>query len=224
MSTTTIQSGDPPINPAVLAPTESGPLLLRLPVPEFLSRCLKSPGVSPEQAQAFQTKFWKLHVDSQRGSSGAAGASADHPVEEPAAAAAAPRQALLDSSADPDPDAASIPFQQRIRPGSVFRWKAPREYASFAAGGKSLAMVLCPTHAVNASVRDAMGVQVNPGGCVEPEGRGEEAYLCAVVTPSLLPGSYEVSLWRQVVVTLEQMEAEVILEWDSASRYYYMTV
>lgn len=137
---------------------------------------------------------------------------------------------MLDSSADPEPDAAGIPFKERIRPGMVVRWKPSREGGRLGAAGREgigMAVVLCPAGAVGGRVRDFMGAVVNP-----PEGEGKEAegerqgerYLCAMVSPSLLPGSYGLSLWRQAVVSVEEMEAEVLMEWDEATRYYYMTV
>ncbi|KAF3360961.1 hypothetical protein VdG1_00970 [Verticillium dahliae VDG1] len=45
----------------ILAPSESGAQLLRLLAAEFLTRCLRSPGVTDDQARAFQAKFWRLH-------------------------------------------------------------------------------------------------------------------------------------------------------------------
>jgi kinesin family protein 2/24 len=45
-----------------------------------------------------------------------------------------------------------------------------------------------------------------------------------MVMPAMLSGSYGVSLWRQVVVWVEEMEGEVLMEWDEATRYYYLTV
>lgn len=203
----------------LLAPTESGSQLLRLPGPEFLSRCLKAPGVSYEQAQAFQAKFWRLHVDSQRSSSGLPAKTASKSIPTRPMPS---RMELLDSSADPDPSAASIPFKARIRPGMVVSWDPPAEYASVAVGDKCFAMVLCPAPAVGETVKDMRGIQVNPGAAgTQVNG---EAYLCALVMPSLLPGSYGISPWRQVVVTVEQMEAEMLLEWDEVSRYYFRTV
>ena len=81
-------------------------------------------------------------------------------------------------------------------------------------------MVMCPANAVGPWVKDARGAVVNPGG----EGAEGEAYLCAYVAPALLPGSFGISLWRQGVVRVADMEAEVLMEWDEATRYYYMTV
>jgi kinesin family protein 2/24 len=45
-----------------------------------------------------------------------------------------------------------------------------------------------------------------------------------MVMPAMLPGSYGVSLWRQVVVGVEEMESESLMEWDEATRFYYLTV
>ncbi|KAK3987339.1 kinesin-like protein Klp59C [Cladorrhinum sp. PSN332] len=210
-------SGTPKIDGSLLAPTESGPQLLRLPIPEFLARCLKTPGVSQEQAHAFQGKFWKLHVDSTKAPSGSkAAVTSDAPVEKVTKGMS--RMELLDSSADPEPDTDTIPFKQRIRPGMVISWTPTGEYAKFSSGaGKSLAIVLSPARAVGERVKDLFGSPIK----AEP---GEEKYLCAILTPAILPGAYDLSLWRHVVVGVEEMESEVLLEWDSATRYYYMTV
>lgn len=197
--------------------------LLRLPIPEFLSRCLRTEGVSPEHAQAFQSKFWKLHIDSQRSIAAKPAAGATKPGP---GGNAGSRMELLDTSADPDLDATSIPFKERIRPGMVVSWDASSgQYAKFAVGGKSYAAVMCPVNGVGERVRDVSGVIVNPssGEGHEAEGRGE-AYLCAMVMPAMLPGSYGVNLWRQVVVKVEEMDGEVLMEWDEATRYYYLTV
>ncbi|KAK3293099.1 P-loop containing nucleoside triphosphate hydrolase protein [Chaetomium fimeti] len=204
-------SGEPSVNPAVLAPSENGPQLLRLPTAEFITRCLKTEGATVEQAQAFHTKLWKLHIDSQRN-------AAKLTVAKTTDTAEASRQELLDSSADPEPDASKIPFQERIRPGMVVSWTPPAEYASFAVNKKCYAMVMCPVQAAGERARDAHGELVNA-----VEGKGE-GYLCALVMPALLPGSFVVGLWRQVVVRVEEMQAEVLMEWDEATRYYYMTV
>lgn len=206
---------------SLLAPTETGEQLLRLPTPEFLSRCLKTPGVSPEQAQAFQSKFWKMHIDSQRNiaSVAASKTTAVGPNKPAKPETVRARSELLDSSIDPDPDAARTPFHQRIRPGMVVSWKPPAEYAMFSVGGKSYAMVLCPVQAVGEKVKDALGRQAK-----EVAGEASAAYLCAMVLPSLLPGSFGISPWRQVVVKVDEMEAEMLFEWDEATRYYYMTI
>ncbi|KAL2143376.1 hypothetical protein VTI28DRAFT_10490 [Corynascus sepedonium] len=225
-------SGDPAIAAELLASTETGPQLLRLPVPEFVTRCLKTPGVSPEQAQAFQIKLWKLHIDSQRAAVSSKSAQVATGSQPGPSVSLMER---LNSSADPDQDpdtVAAIPFKQRIRPGMVIAWTPPAEYAGFAValGGKAYAVVMCPAAASGPRARDLRGeLVVDKLSAATGDGNGRElgdhdAYLCALVTPSVLPGSFAVGLWQQVVVRVAEMEAEVLMEWDEASRYYYMTV
>ncbi|KAK4186275.1 hypothetical protein QBC35DRAFT_501606 [Podospora australis] len=221
-------SGTPPISAAILAPKETGPQILRLPVPEFLSRCLKTEGVSPEQAQAFHSKLWSLHVDSQQqkrkpaasGTTTAVGAESFSKGKQPGPLS---RLEMLDSSADPEPRASEIPFKGRIRPGMVVSWTPGPEYSIFGAAGsgsKTFAVILSPTEVVGERVRDVKGVLVNP-----PETGGKEKrWLCAMVTPAILPGAYDISIWRQAVVAEDQMTGEVVMEWDAATRYYYLTV
>ncbi|KAK3689039.1 P-loop containing nucleoside triphosphate hydrolase protein [Podospora appendiculata] len=216
-------SGTPPVDASMLAPRETGPQLLRLPAPEFVARCLKTVGVSPEQAQAFQAKLWRLHSDSRA-------AKADDAADSNIINTEDARIAKFDSSADPEPDAASIPFTERIRPGMVVSIVplAGGVFGGYALSGKSYVLVLCPAAAVGARVRDLLGEQVNPGRDMDAEtGSGRstaDRYLCALVTPGFMAGSYGVNLWRQCVVALDQMEAEVLMEYDAATRYYYMTV
>lgn len=131
-----------------------------------------------------------------------------------AAAAAPSRLELLDSSVDPEPDARHIPFKERIRPGMVVRWNPPPEYESFRVYGIGHAMIMCPVQAAGERARDVRGEPVS----------GMEGYLCAAVMPDVASGSFGVKLWRQVVVKVEEMQAEIALEWDDASRYYYMGV
>ncbi|KAL2186561.1 P-loop containing nucleoside triphosphate hydrolase protein [Thermothelomyces heterothallicus CBS 203.75] len=217
-------SGDPAIAPELLAPTETGPQLLRLPTPEFIARCLKSPGQQQQQQKGEEGGLRGLVSRTER----------------------------LDCSADPEPDAGAVPFRQRIRPGMVLGWTPPAEYAMFAqaggGGSKAYAMIMCPARAAGARTRDVLGNLVadtlataGAAGAARGEGsdadggggsggggsgsdESDDAYLCALVMPSLLPGSYAIAPWRQVVVKVKEMESEVFLEWDEASRYYYMTV
>lgn len=183
-----------------------------------MSRCLKTAGVTQEQAHAFQAKFWKMHVDSSKAAAAALPRPAPDAAAKATAGTARSRLELLDCSADPEPGADAIPFKQRIRPGMVISWDPAGEYAMFSVGtGKSLASVLAPAGAVGDRVRDVLG------GAVKSES-GDEKYLCALMTPAVLPGAYDLNLWRQVVVSAEQMESEVLMEWDTATRYYYRTV
>lgn len=242
---------------------------------EFIGRCLKTEGVSLEQAQAFQSKFWRLHFDSSHrkdpttttripcevasSGSGSGGREQDHRHLLTEDEKLAYRMERLDCSEDIETDpvpASSVPFKERIRPGMVVRCdynhhaspspgeKVKKYYRGApliqAADGRSynLFVVLCPAAAVGERVRDIVGdrVRVNPSSDSSVSGSGlqgsaddsadheDKKFLCAVVSPGLLAGSYTVSLWRQVVVRLADMDAEVLMEFDVATRYYYLTV
>jgi kinesin family protein 2/24 len=69
--TLTLQPGSPIISSSLLALTENGTQLYKLPKGEFVSRCLKTPNVSPEHARAFYDKLWRLHIDSRTARSAA---------------------------------------------------------------------------------------------------------------------------------------------------------
>ncbi|KAL0940302.1 kinesin motor domain containing protein [Colletotrichum truncatum] len=211
-------SGTPIISGGLLAPSESGAQLLRLPTPEFLTRCLKSPGVTEDQARAFEAKFWRLHIDSQKASSKTVEPKTE---EEPQSKAVATmsRNQLLASSIDLDPNAAQVPFKERIRPGMVVRWNPPAGFSG-TLPGLNMVAILCPQSAAGTHARDLDGNLVLRAGS-EPEGK---KYLCAMVLPGFMADSYELSMWRQVVVDVEQMEAEVFLEYDSATRYCHVTL
>ncbi|KAL4877575.1 P-loop containing nucleoside triphosphate hydrolase protein [Aspergillus karnatakaensis] len=180
------QSGRLAISAYDLAPTETGLQLLRLPAEEFVQRCLETPGVTEEQARAFHSKLWELHVKSQR----------DRPTGSQV-------QGSTDkiTSRDPDIKRVELPFQDRIRPGMVVRWTPPVDFAERSLD-HNLILVLAP----------------------DAGSAGEKKYLCALVLPGTLGGAYEVHLWRQVVVSVGDMEAEVLLEYDSATRYYHVVV
>ncbi|RTE70789.1 hypothetical protein BHE90_014812 [Fusarium euwallaceae] len=189
-------SGTPAISAEILAPQETGKQLLRLPVPEFITRCLKTPEVTMEQATAFQLKFWRLHVDSQRPTN-------VKPKAEPKDTnGKTPSDKLGQhglSSRDPRPEMSQVPFKERIRPGMVVSWNPPDDTPGFyRLPGRNLVTIL--------SLED------------------ETSYRCASVAPGFIPGAFAVYLWKQVVAKVEHMEAEVLLEYDVAMRSYYETV
>ncbi|KAJ4168060.1 hypothetical protein NW754_011874 [Fusarium falciforme] len=114
-------SGTPAVSAEILAPQETGKQLLRLPVPEFITRCLKTPDVTMEQATAFQSKFWRLHL----------------------------LQTSLVSTAFPveirDPEMSQVPFKERIRPGMVVSWNPPDGTPGFyRLPGRNLVTILSP--------------------------------------------------------------------------------
>ncbi|KAI5778400.1 P-loop containing nucleoside triphosphate hydrolase protein [Geopyxis carbonaria] len=109
-------SGSPVIDGSVLAPTESGLQLLKLPKGAFVARCQPVAGsteaLRPENARAFYDKFWRLHVDSRNPTAAAAGAAAVTPT---------------------------VPWQDRIKPGMFVR--TPRAGGEF---GTGVVMVMAP--------------------------------------------------------------------------------
>ena len=189
------QSGSPAISGPLLAPFETGHQLLRIPVPEFVSRCLKTLGVTVDQAQAFQAKFWRLHVDSRSPASSKSKDDATEKAEKDYVDSAGI------SSRDSRPEMANVEFKERIRPGMVVEWKPP--------------------YIVTDSIRPLALVLSS----VEGSGEGEEKkYTCAQVAPGLMHGSLEVYIWRQVEVRVGAMLKEVLLEYDVGTRYYYETL
>ena len=103
------------------------------------------------------------------------------------------------SSRDPRPEMANVPFKERLRPGMVVSWNPADDTPGFyRLPGRNLVMILSP--------------------------EGEETYRCAVAVPAIMPGAFEIYLWQQVVASVNTMEAEVLLEYDVGTRYYYENV
>jgi kinesin family member 2/24 len=121
------------------------------------------------------------------------------------------------SSRDTDSEAQSLTFKERIRPGMVVRWSPPADFALQLPSKQNLAVILCPQQAAGENSKDFVGNKVQ-------EQSDSQRYLCAMVLPGALPNAYEVSLWRQVVIDVDYMEAEVLLQYDTSTRYYHTTV
>jgi kinesin family protein 2/24 len=179
-------------------------------------------GVKKEQAVAFYSKFWQMHVDSERAqrqgpkSKTSASSSSSNPkggsgVDEHAFGGS--------SSRELDDYVSQLPFQQRIRPGMVVSWNPPTGFP-VAGAGAQMGFVLCPAAAAGSSAKDFQGKPV-AGDSGDDKG---DRYLCAMVLPGIMTGAYEISPWRQVVIDTNSMTGEVILEYDSVTRYYYMSV
>lgn len=202
-----------------MAKTESVAQFLRLPVAEFETRCLESPGVGIEQAKAFHSKLWRMHIDSQRGDTSPSEApvpSTDDTVKNGTTLGYSSPKDML-SSRDPHVAAMTAGFKERIRPGMVISWKQLSQSGSASSerGESGLAVVLCPAEDTrNNGQHDNVNGPTNVGS----------RYLCAVVAPGMMHGAYELSLWRQLVVDVDLMEKEVILEYDTATRYYFISI
>jgi kinesin family member 2/24 len=215
------QSGTPAISSGVLAPFESGRQLLRLPAPEFESRCLRTDGVSPEHAKSFRSKLWQKHVDSQKplGKRSAKDIKPSHAYESTDALVSSFAAMDRSSSRDLDPESAGVPFKERIRAGMVVKWNRPQGFDMPLAPGILLAVVLCPVHAMEKVPSSAFHLS---GATNTSSGKGQ--FLCAAVQLGVMPEAYTIDLWRQFVLDVEWMESEMILEYDSATRYYYLAI
>ncbi|PQE02892.1 kinesin motor domain-containing protein [Rutstroemia sp. NJR-2017a BVV2] len=201
-------SGAPPISPTILAPTESGAQFLHLSSTDIENRCRKSPGVSAEQAKAFASKIWRMHIDSQRNDD-TSNTQIPNPGE--STDSGTPIEATnRSSSKDLNPTNMGVPFKERIQPGMVISWKKTSGDGEEGStpDGINLAVVLSPV-----SNTQATSGKANPGS----------QYICAVVTQGIMAEAYEINLWRQVVVDVESMEKEVVLEYDQSTRYYYIS-
>ncbi|KXG53368.1 uncharacterized protein PGRI_004180 [Penicillium griseofulvum] len=190
----TRESGNPVISPSILAPHETGPQLLSIPLPQFVARCLRTKGVTERQAKAFHSKLWRLHIDSTRVSRTGQNGKPDLIQQVPSSPASVVSVNRV-SSRDLVCEGDMRTFKDRIRPGMV--------------------------NVVGKNMKDIFGNEVNPSYCLSSHEKTER-YLCAMILSGGLADSYEVSIWRQIVVDLGSMEAEVSLEYDPATRYYHI--
>jgi kinesin family member 2/24 len=97
----------------------------------------------------------------------------------------------------------------------VVKWSPPPNFP-FTLPGMNLVVVLSAAASVGEDVGDVFGKPV--------AGQEGKKFLCAMVGPAMMPEAYDIHLWQQVVVDVEAMEAEVVLEYDMATRYYYLTI
>ncbi|KAJ6440615.1 kinesin motor domain-containing protein [Purpureocillium lavendulum] len=205
--------------------------LLKLPGPEFEMRCMKTKGVTPEQATAFRSKLWQTHIDAQHSRSkgpsrgGAAAGSTQFP-ESTNELLRFVSVADRSTSLEPQAEIRSLDFKKRIRPGMVVAWSHPDSYYIGSVDGLSVAMILCPAaFAGNHGTVDARGDLIKADDAGNADANGQPArFLCAIITPAILPGAYDVNMWRQVSIDVDWMDKEILLEYDSATRFYYIAV
>ncbi|KAH7009979.1 P-loop containing nucleoside triphosphate hydrolase protein [Ilyonectria destructans] len=187
-------SGKPSIDPTILAPTESGTQLLHLPIPDFEARCLDTHGVGLEQAKAFRGKLWQMHIDSE--SQAPFKKASDKP-----------------NSQEPDPRVRWRPWKQRIRPGMFVSWDPPYDHP-LGRPGRNFVVVLAPVP----------GADVQYDMEIDPPATIASRWLCADVILNSASKGYEVQMWRHVQIDVNQMDAEVIFDYDVASRLYYLVI
>jgi kinesin family member 2/24 len=163
---------------------------------EFVERCLKTPDVPEDTASVVHSKLWRMHIDSGR----APGAGTDE---------------TANSSAPPE-GARGTPFKERLRPGMVVRYRRGADKAREA----EFAMVVCPGAIVDAGDWRFCGRDEDGGRGIDMA-RG---ILCSVVERAVLKNSFLVNVWQHVVVSVDEMEAEAVLQYDTATRYYFLDV
>jgi kinesin family protein 2/24 len=128
-----------------------------------------------------------------------------------------------------DDSAAGVPFKERIRPGMIVSWRDPAIPRTNVDTPNSpqFAAILCPAEVVEQVGNSDLG---NIEGIGESEHHGNDAidiavctsYLCAIITLGKDVKSHELNLWRQVVINVDSMDEEIILRYDSETRYYYV--
>ncbi|EZF19729.1 hypothetical protein H112_05315 [Trichophyton rubrum D6] len=113
------------------------------------------------------------------------------------------------SAATSEPKKPTIPFKERLKPGMFVRVtpQSPNDPIHFL-------MLLAPEGAFD---QTRVAAKENGDGC-------GSKYICAAVAPSIMVDAYELFVSQQRIVRIEDMEAEVLMEYDSAMRYYFMTV
>ncbi|MCJ1358637.1 MAG: hypothetical protein MMC33_008637 [Icmadophila ericetorum] len=195
-------SGTPPVSSFFLAPNETGPQLLKLPKGTFVSRCLRTPSVTASQARAFYDKLWRLHIDSR---------SLDNDTQTPILSE---EEQILGKA---EKDRAETPFQYRIQPGMFVRLR------NFYAQYEQIVVILSPEDAFLPFHTPLP--EYNPRAGDEKWGTGNKRrFICAHVVPGLYHESWNLMIEQLRVVRVGEMEAQVNLEWDGASRYYYVKI
>ncbi|PVH88194.1 diatom spindle kinesin 1 [Cadophora sp. DSE1049] len=216
-------SGNPPINSTLLAPTENGIQICRLPKGEFVSRCLKTPGVSEQQARAFYDKLWRLHIDSRKALNSTA-------TKTKGTQEKANDTQIQKAEEGSGSETVSVQFQKRLRPGMFIERKMSSQYLS-------KFMIMCPVGAFPNSTSTPTSTpsqttnqqdkHPNPKPSIAPTGielKDGRKFICALVLPSPMGDAYELDVTRQYEVAVDEMEREFEMEYDASSRCYYITL
>jgi kinesin family protein 2/24 len=182
---------------AIVAPYHTGSQLVLMDRREFVERCLKTRCATDDMAAVVHSKLWRMHVDSARPADGGT------------------HDAKASTSAPPE-GARGVPFKERLRPGMVVRYRRGADSER----EEEFAMVICPSAVVAADDGRFRAAEGDGAG-----NRIDTAYiLCSVVERAVLKNSFLVNVWQHVVVSVDEMEAEAVLQYDTATRYYFLDV
>jgi kinesin family member 2/24 len=102
------------------------------------------------------------------------------------------------------PEIAVVHFRQRIRPGMVVRLRP----SDSDVGKQELVLVM----------------SLAPQGTVVDDGQVGKTYVCAKVEPAAFRNAYSLSIWKQKVICEDDFDVEVVLEYDEATRYYFLGI
>lgn len=152
-----------------------------------------------EQARAFYDKLWRAQIDAQIAEREAL------QVKASMWAAMAKKKALAEEARE----RAKIPFKERIRQGMFVK-------TGLKGDGEAVVLVLAPEFAFGGTQEGGKEVEVDEGGF--------RRFVCARTKVGAIQGAYEVDVGSQVLVGLREMEEEVLLEYDGATRFYFLTV
>jgi kinesin family protein 2/24 len=98
------------------------------------------------------------------------------------------------------PSMKDIPFLERLTSGLVVRLRPNNGGSSEEKG--SLVMILSRAE----------------------KNLDQQTYVCAKVQPAPFRNGYSLYIWQQVEVNVMDMQEEVILEYDEATRYYFLAI
>ena len=65
---------------------------------------------------------------------------------------------------------------------------------------------------------------LSPAEAKDFEGGEERRFLCASVAPGLIPTSYELHIVMKRTFKVEDFHAEIVMEYDMATRYYFIEI
>jgi kinesin family protein 2/24 len=112
--------------------------------------------------------------------------------------------------------APTIPFQDRLRIGMFVR--ASKSQLQGAKEASRIVMLMCPEGALLSTAKGAHKYPSRRNG-----NWGEGRYICATVkAAATVEGAFEVDIQMQIVVTIADMEEELRIDYDSATRYFYL--
>jgi kinesin family protein 2/24 len=181
----------------VLAPTESGAQLIRLPKEVFVTRCLLTTGTTSAQCRAFYDKLWGLQIDARN-----LAQSAERTAK--AADLLTRKKALMAEQAAIH---LHTPFDKRMRAGMFVKVKQQ-------GNEEEIVMVLAPEGAFFGRTDEQFGVDTGPF----------RRYACAKVVPGPLTNSHVLLVGEQKVVAVKDMTGQISLEYDAATRYYFLNI